>query len=179
MAESSKVLTREGSLFNEKIVKIGEELNEYVTIGADPVSFKPIVRICNTDGTTTTHVSLNAEHFIDLTYNLQQKLDGRGWVHDTLTETGITVESISDDICRLKSARGEKVAISCDAADQIAYKKVIEIYEITRGYIDEYRHIKPILEKYQKVVYVNHFDEIFNQVKCCPKTSKYLDLKSV
>lgn len=173
MAEKSKNLTSERCWFREKIVKIGK--SEYVSIGIDPVSMKPMVRICNTDGTTTTYVSFESIHLGSFTTHLHQKLDGDEWSCDCSGDgSGVFVTSIVEDICSLTSHTGETVAISVDAGYWfVSNPGFLEIYTICREYDRAYQHYEPKIMKHIMMVYKKHFEESYDQLKT--DLSKYIE----
>lgn len=173
--EKSENLPRESRLFNEKIVRLREGFPEYVAIGVDPFTFKPIVRICNTDGMSTSYVSLAAECFGSLITFLREAVDDDGWSVDMTNDTGVTVGAILNDICHLTSEYG-KVAITGDAASLLAYEKAVEIYKIAKRYSEGYSSYRHILKKYRLIEYQKYFPNGLDHLKACtefPILTKY------
>ena len=176
-AERTDLLNSDNDLFKKTIVKFGGELTEYLTIGIDPVSFKPMLRICNNDGISVTFVSCSLCYFGDLTSYLEEQIDNGIWSRDCIYRCEVYVESKSTNIYYLKSKFGENVSISIDAVKQIAgsYR---EMYEVCKKYDDEYRKYKNTIENHQLQMYRQYFPENFNVVKNCTELSNYFGLKS-
>ena len=170
----SEVLPVESSLLRKTIVKLGHDLTEYLTIGIDPVSFKPMVRICNTVGTVMTHVSCSLYHYNCFRSYLElrfSRLSGPSYHGE------IFVDSRTKTTYNLKSVFGEEVTISIKAVKQIVrYCKEFE--NLSEKYADDYRRSKDAIEKHQMQTYRKHFAENFNEVKKCHVLSKYFGMKS-
>lgn len=178
MTENSANLNRGRSLVNEKVVTLQEGFDEYVTIGVDPLSFKPVVRICNTDGISTTYVSLPASCFSLFVPFLREAVNDDGWSLDMLNRSGVTV-LILDGICHLQSEY-DKVTISTDAASLIAYEKTMEIHKIAKQYYEEYCRYKQSLKKYRLMEYLKYFPNGFDHLKACtdiPILNKYFGIE--
>lgn len=161
---AGKWQVRNGSLFNETTVKLGEAFTEYLTIGVDPISFRPTVRVCNTDGSTTSHISIDGKHFATFLFHLSTKLESDEWSIESSDYSGVE-KVIADDICHLKTEYG-KVEISREAAEKLTHnKKALEIIGMVKRYIYDYQQYKPALRKYQQMVYQKYIGNTAQHLK--------------
>ena len=181
-------------LFNEQRIDLSESCEEYVTVGVDSISYKPVVRIygASTFG-TATHISFLGKRFWLFISKLREILNGRTWSSEILQRSGftlktpVTVEALKEENYNLRSEYGNTI-ISRVAAYEIAYEKSLKINHFVKAYMNEYRSIKPSLVKVQWYVYqkfatetkdrLREYFEKLVQEKCrdLDKMRQYLDI---
>lgn len=179
-------------LFNEQRIDLSESCQEYVTVGVDSISYKPVVRIYGASiSGTTTHISFLGKHFWLFISKLREILNGGTWSSEILKRSGITlktpviVEALKEESYNLRSEFGNTIIFRV-AAYEIAYEKSLKINHFVKAYMNDYRSIKPSLVKVQWYVYqkfatkdrLREYFEKLVQGKChdLDKMRQYLDI---
>lgn len=166
MAENAKFLFPEDSLYNVKTLQFGYSYTEYLVLGVDPITFKPLALICNSYGDVPTYVSLDGKHIVTFLFHLRKKLDcemERNF--DCRNGSGVSLELMEDGFCRLETKYGKVVFISRDSAYHLSHGKASEVISTIHPYIYDYNHYKPILKQYQMMVYEKYFANGKKQLK--------------
>ncbi|KAJ6642891.1 hypothetical protein Bhyg_07847 [Pseudolycoriella hygida] len=164
MSEKLEILSRKGCLFNEKCVTAVKGFTEYVTVGIDTLSFKPIVRIYGSNDSPPKHISILGKHFSTFQSMLRDKVNGDS--RDSIDESGIIIiKSVEcDNSFRLKGTYDD-VTISRDAADLLVDDREFDIISAINMLLHEYVRNKPTLKKIQMNAYRQKFPDSTYEVK--------------
>lgn len=85
---SNKMWTKEGRMFDEKVIYLNKSTTKFVIIGVDPITFDPTMKIC--DRTTGLNFSITLNRFNDFTRCVAKALG---------TNYTVRNENYDDDDC--------------------------------------------------------------------------------